>query len=221
MTENEKLEQEETLGDITDVDEALENSENTETADPSSKTRMELYDWLQCIVTAIISGIFIFVFFGRTIGVDGISMMDTLRNADRVIMSNIFYTPRNGDIIVFQSPSVAFDGTPLVKRVIAIEGQTVDINFDTSQVFVDGVELSEDYILEPTSYNRHRFTGPVTVPEGYLFVLGDNRNSSTDSRDPQVGFVDTRYVLGRVHFIVIPGADASGNRDWSRIGFVR
>jgi len=179
--------------------------------------KMELYDWLQSIVLAFICGIVIFVFIGRTIGVDGISMMSTLQNNDRVIMSNLFYTPGNGDIVVFRSPSDRFGGTPLVKRVIAVGGQTIDINFDTGDVYVDDLLIYEPYINEPTR-NRHDFLGPVTVPEGFVFVMGDNRNSSSDSRDSTVGMVDTRYILGKVFIVAIPGGDDINQRDWSRIG---
>jgi len=186
--------------------------------DEANKARMELYDWLQCIVSAIICGIFIFVFVGRTIGVDGRSMLQTLHNNDRVIMSNLFYTPKSGDIVVFQTMSDSFNGTPLVKRVIAVAGQTVDINFETGEVFIDGVVQKETYINEVT-HNRIDFVGPVTVPEGFIFVLGDNRNSSSDSRDHRVGLVDTRCVLGKVLFIALPGAEKGESRDWSRIGF--
>ncbi|MCL2367058.1 MAG: signal peptidase I [Oscillospiraceae bacterium] len=185
-----------------------------------NKTRMELYDWLQCIVAAVVFGIFVFVFIGRTIGVDGASMMDTLHDGDRVIMSNLFYTPDNGDIVVFLSPSAAFEGKPLVKRVIAVAGQSIDINFETGDVYVNGEVMYEPYIRERTSYNRHRFHGPVMVPEGHVFVMGDNRNSSTDSRDPLVGMVDMRYILGRVHLIAIPGEDGINPRSWGRIGLV-
>jgi len=193
-----------------------ENEEKEE--NKTTRIRMELYDWLQCIVTAIICGVLIFIFIGRTIGVDGYSMIKTLRNNDRVVISNFFYTPDNGDIIVFRSPSDQFE-YPLVKRVIAKENQTVDIDFTTGNVFVDGVLLTEPYINTLTLL-RYDFNGPVTVPEGYIFVMGDNRNSSTDSRDNKVGLVDTRYVLGKVLFILIPGIDDSGERDWNRFGTV-
>ena len=188
--------------------------------DESNKVTMELYDWLQCIVSAIICGIFIFVFLGRTIGVDGHSMMQTLQDRDRVIMSNLFYTPHNGDIVVFRSSSETFGETPLVKRIIAVAGQTIDINFNTGEVFIDGALIYEPYINELTT-SRDSFSGPMTIPEGYVFVMGDNRNGSTDSRSSRVGLVDTRLILGKVLFIVVPGKSDYSGRDWGRIGPVR
>ena len=192
--------------------------ENEEVNDKAARVRMELYDWIQCIVTAIICGVLIFVFLGRTIGVDGRSMLQTLRHNDRVIISNLFYTPANGDIIVFQSPAEQFE-FPLVKRVIAIENQVVDIDFESGNVYVNNVLLNEPYIAAVTTA-KNDFTGPLTIPPGFVFVLGDNRNSSTDSRDNVVGLVDTRYILGKVLLVLIPGADDIGNRDWNRFGFV-
>jgi len=190
---------------------------NASNDNAASRVRMELYDWLQCIVTAIICGVLIFVFIGRTIGVDGRSMMQTLRHNDRVIMSNLFYVPTGGDIVVFQSPSDQFE-YPLVKRVIATAGQMIDINFENGDVFIDGVLKNEPYINTMTT-SRYNFEEPVLIPDGYVFVMGDNRNSSTDSRDSVVGLVDTRYILGKVLFVLIPGVDDSGNRDWNRFGF--
>ena len=183
------------------------------------KARMELYDWLQCIVTAVICGIFIFVFIGRVIGVDGTSMMKTLHHNDRVILSNLFYEPKNGDVIIFRAPTDKFGDKPLVKRVIAVEGQTIDIDFSTGDVFVDNVLQHEPYINEPTN-RRLDFSGPAVVPEGHVFVMGDNRNFSSDSRDAGVGMVDTRYILGKVLMVVIPGASQNDPRDWSRFGQV-
>jgi len=193
-----------------------EQNEQEEKEGKTERVRMELYDWLQCVVTAIICGVLIFVLVGRTIGVDGRSMLQTLRHNDRVVISNLFYTPANGDIVVFQSPSEQF-AFPLVKRVIAVAGQTVSIDFDTGSVYIDGNQIDEPYISSST-VNKHDFTEPVTVPVGFIFVMGDNRGSSTDSRDNVVGLVDTRYILGKVLFILIPGSDDNGNRDWSRFG---
>jgi len=202
-----------------DEDRPAEDEDESDAGRRSNKTRMELYDWLQCIVSAILCGIFIFVFIGRTIGVEGDSMRETLHWNDRVIMSDLFYTPKNGDIIVFRPQTDAFGGTPLVKRIIAMGGQTIDINFDTGDVTVDGKVLNEPYIFEPT-HNRLNFQGPLTIPDGYVFVMGDNRNHSSDSRDSRVGLVDTRDILGKVLFIAIPGVDEYTPRDWSRIGLV-
>ena len=196
-----------------------EESEELSAEDRAKKMRMELYDWIQCVVTALICGVLIFIFIGRTIGVDGISMMQTLQDYDRVIMSNLFYTPKNGDIIVFRSQNESFHDTPLVKRVIATAGQTIDINFETGDVYVDGVLRDEPYINTMTT-SKHDFEGQITIPDGYVFVMGDNRNNSTDSRDKKVGLVDTRYILGKVLFVLIPGAGADGQRDWSRFGLI-
>ena len=197
----------------------ITNQRQVEAEEKRDRVRMELYDWLQCIVTAIICGVLIFIFLGRTIGVDGRSMIQTLHHSDRVIISNLLYTPDNGDIIVFHSPSEQFE-FPLVKRVIGKENQTVDIDFENGNVIVDGAVLREPYISALTTA-KHDFSEPVKVPPGFVFVLGDNRNSSTDSRDNVVGLVDTRYILGKVLFVLIPGADENGNRDWNRFGMVR
>ena len=201
-----------------DIENENKNDDLNDTGGSENKARMELYDWLQCVVSAIICGIFIFVFIGRTIGVEGDSMRDTLHYYDTVIMSNLFYTPKNGDIIIFKVPSNAFGDTPLVKRVIAVAGQTIDIDFDTGEVFVDGVVLNEPYIKGNTIKRIH-FEGPLTVSEGHVFVMGDNRENSSDSRDSRVGEVDTRLILGKVLFVAVPGGTDYEPRDWSRIGF--
>ncbi|MCL2044937.1 MAG: signal peptidase I [Oscillospiraceae bacterium] len=186
-----------------------------------NKTTMDLYDWMQCFVSAILCGIFIFVFIGRTIGVEGHSMLDTLHWNDRVIMLSLFYTPKNGDIIIFRAPTDYYGTTPLVKRVIATEGQTVDINFETGEVFVDGQVLDESSYINEITRSRMNFTGEVTVPPGHVFVMGDNRNNSADSRDARIGMVDTRYILGKVVFLLVPGQDQYTPRDWRRMGLIR
>lgn len=182
----------------------------------ADSAKMELYDWIQCLVAALLCGILIFVFIGRVIGVEGPSMMQTLQNGDKVIMSNLLFTPDYGDIVVIKTEY--FGDSPIVKRVIATEGQTVDIDFSTGEITVDGVVLEEDYINALTTLQED-FSGPVTVPEGCIFVMGDNRNESTDSRSELVGMVDVRNILGKVYWVIIPGAEADG-RDWSRIGSV-
>lgn len=199
---------------------------NTEFAAPTyarrtpprqENSRLEIYDWIQCIITALLLGILAFMFLGRVIGVDGTSMVPTLLHGDKVIISNLFYAPRYGDIVVLQTDT--FGGDPLVKRIIATEGQTVDIDFTAGVVLVDGVALEETYTADLT-FSQEDFSGPVTVPDGCVFVMGDNRNASTDSRDSRVGMVDTRRIIGKVYWIIFPGKTETEVRDWHRIGSV-
>ncbi|MDR3278194.1 MAG: signal peptidase I [Oscillospiraceae bacterium] len=211
------------------IEKLLSAAMEEKTAEPESEAlasrkkeapvRMEVYDWIQCVVSTVLCTILIFMFVGRQIGVDGTSMLPTLHHTDRVIMSNLLYTPKNKDIIIIKTDT--FGDTPIVKRVIAVGGQTVAINFDTGEVRVDGVLQDEPYINALTT-NKVDFdySGGLSVPEGSLFVMGDNRNNSTDSRSNQVGLIDTRNVLGKVLFILLPGADENGLRAWSRIGSV-
>lgn len=160
-----------------------------------------LYEWVQCIVTALVACILIFVFLGRTIEVQGPSMQQTLTEGDRLIVSNFLYTPKYGDIVVLRKQS--FKEDPIIKRVIATEGQTVDIDFEAGFVYVDGVALHEDYTASLT-YDPEDFVGPVEVPEGHIFVMGDNRNHSTDSRDSRIGVIDKRYVIGKALLRITP-----------------
>lgn len=171
------------------------------TPEKAKKREGDLFDWLQCIVTALVACVLIFVFIGRTIGVVGSSMVPTLEQGDRLIISKLFYTPQQGDIVVLQKDS--FADYPLIKRVIATEGQTVDIDFDAGVVYVDGVALDEPYTAEPTVV-REDFDEPVTVPEGCIFVMGDNRNRSTDSRTDSIGCVDTRLIMGKALLRLTP-----------------
>ena len=121
-----------------------------------------------------------------------------------------------GDIVVLRKES--FMEEPIVKRVIATEGQVVDIDFTSGSVFVDGVQLHEGYINELT-YKNDGTEFPLRVPEGSIFVMGDNRNHSNDSRDAHLGTVDVRYVIGRAVFLIFPGPDVStGQREFKRIG---
>ena len=185
--------------------------------DTGAPRRLEVLDWIQNIVSVFVVVIILFIFVGRTIGVDGASMERTFKDSDQVVLTNFLYTPKYGDVVIIHVD--AYNEVPLVKRVIATAGQTVDIDAVTHEVTVDGVVLDEPYIREPTS-RLEDFVGPVTVPAGCIFVMGDNRNASTDSRSSRVGFVDVRNVLGKVQMIIMPGKDDYGNRDWSRIGSV-
>lgn len=154
-------------------------------------------------VLAIFMTIYMFLF--RIVVVVGPSMYDTLVDGDRLLLiSSTFYTePKQGDIIVASKKSFE-DGECIVKRVIATEGQIVDINFQTGVVYVDGIALEEDYIYTSTTlYEGVNF--PLYVEEGHVFVMGDNRNSSKDSRNPQIGLIDEREILGKAIFLLSPG----------------
>lgn len=165
------------------------------------KKKRDAFDWIQCIVTALLACVLVFTFIGRTVGVVGSSMVPTLHEGDRLIICNLFYEPKQGDIVVLRKDT--FKDEPIVKRVIAVAGQTVDIDFEQGIVYVDGTALEEDYVNSPTN-DPENFTKPVTVPENCVFVMGDNRNSSTDSRTSTIGCVDTRYILGKAIFRLTP-----------------
>ncbi len=179
-------------------------SENTNEKKEKGGFVSACFDFVSIIAVAIVAVAISFIFFFRTVGVVGDSMFPTLHNMDRIILTASYGEPEYGDIVVTCQPSK----TPLipdvlVKRVIATEGQTIDIDFLSGIVYVDGVALDEPYINEPT-HDRENFTEPVTVPEGYVFVMGDNRNNSTDSRDHRVGLIREEYILGEALFRIAP-----------------
>ena len=179
----------------------------------------DLYEWVQSLVGSVLVVVAIFTFVVRMMGVDGHSMLNTLQHGDRLLVVNsmLYHDYKYGDIVILRKNGV-FDDDPIVKRVIAVEGQTVDIDFAEGIVYVDGEALEEDYIREPT-YTAEGTEFPLTVPEGSIFVMGDNRNHSSDSRSSDLGTVDTRYVIGKAVFLLFPGADeATGQRDFGRIG---
>lgn len=181
----------------------------------------DLYEWIQSLVGSVLVVVAIFTFGIRMLGVDGHSMLNTLQHGDRLMVVNpIFYHDyKYGDIVILRKTGV-FDNEPIVKRVIATGGQTVDIDFSEGVVYVDGEALEEDYIREPT-YTAEGTEFPLTVPEGSIFVMGDNRNGSSDSRDYRLGTVDTRYVIGKAAFLLFPGLDYdTEKRDFSRIGVI-
>lgn len=154
-----------------------------------------LYGWAESIVFAVVLVVLLFTFVGRTSVVSGSSMNETLHNGDLLFVSRLGNEAKAGNIVVITKPYSG--GEPLIKRVIATEGQTVDINFDEGIVFVNGEALDEPYVNTPTNrYFDMEF--PVTVPEGCVFCMGDNRNNSYDSRAEEIGMIDTRYILGRV-----------------------
>lgn len=164
--------------------------------------RKDTYDWIQSIITALIICIVIFLFFVRVIDVRGDSMNPTLYNGQKMLVSGLFYKPKQGDVVIFKTDDYDSDKA-LVKRVIATEGQVVNIDFDRGVVYVNDEPYEEDYIAELTRV-KIDFRGPWTVPEGCVFVMGDNRNKSTDSRDSRIGDVDEREIIGRAYAVIYP-----------------
>ena len=165
----------------------------------------DLYGWQQALTFALLILIVVFTFCGRIIGVDGYSMEPTLDNGDMLLLQCVGYELEQGDVVVLHKDFGDIK-TPIVKRVIAVGGQTVEIDYSTSTVYVDGQAIDEPYINEPVArpdsvYMQNTYW---EVPEGSIFVMGDNRNHSSDSRDDRLGVVDTRYVLGRALLVVLP-----------------
>ena len=192
--------------------------EGQDAASQKKEEGRDLYEWVQALVCSVLAVVLLFTFVIRLIGVDGHSMVPTLQDGDRLLVLNAMLDNdyEYGDIVVLRKDT--FLEEPIVKRVIATEGQTVDIDFVSGAVYVDGELLEEDYINEPT-YVEEGTEFPLTVPEGSIFVMGDNRNHSSDSRSSDLGTVDTRYVIGKAVFLLFPGADeATGQRDFGRIG---
>ena len=180
-----------------------------------------LYEWTQALVCSVLTVVLLFTFAARLIGVDGRSMVPTLQNGDRLLVVSPLLADdyRRGDIVVLRKQS--FLAEPIVKRVIATGGETVDIDFSTGTVCVDGEALEEPYIAELT-FEAEGMQFPLTGPVGSVFVMGDNRNHSNDSRDYRLGTVDERYIIGKAVFLLYPGPDReTGKREFNRVGVIR
>ncbi len=178
----------------------------------------DLIDMAESVLYAVFIVLLIFTFVLKIATVDGSSMEPTLSEDDRLIVAELAYQPECGDIVIINSNnSYLFAdeseteivegkglGKRIVKRVIADEGQTVDIDFELGKVYIDGVQIYESYIADLTTKDEGAFEYPVTVPEGYVFVMGDNRLWSKDSRHPEIGFVKAEDVEGQVVLRISP-----------------
>ncbi len=198
--------------------EEIKKNKGEESNSLQSSLLMYLHDLIYMI--AIVMVVFMLLF--RIVIVSGTSMYSTLYDGDWLLVTGsvLYKDPQVGDIIVASKDSFN-DGEPIIKRVIATEGQTVDIDFEAGIVYVDGVALQEDYTYTPTNVQEGN-AFPITIAEGCIFVMGDNRNNSRDSRHPDIGMIDTREVLGKAIFLMFPGvAEDTDSRDFDRIGALK
>lgn len=189
--------------------------------DKEHKLQQTILSYLHDLVYLLAGILLLFVLLFRVVVVSGPSMKATLLDGDYLLLlSSTFYNkPAYGDVIVASKDSFK-SGEPIIKRVIATEGQEVDIDFDEGIVYVDSKPLDEPYTLTPTNL-QEGITFPLVVEEGCIFVMGDNRNESKDSRNPEIGLIDTREVLGKALFLFLPGIDpATNKRQFDRIGAV-
>ena len=183
----------------------------------------EMYEWIQCIVVALICCVIIFVFLARVIDVKGTSMLPNLVEGDKIIITRLAGDYKQGEIVVLRKES--FRAEPIVKRIIATGGQTIDIDFVNGVVYVDGEALDEPYInertYEPEDFEYLKQSGDyevtedgLVVPEGFVFVMGDNRNNSSDSRRLTIGCVDERFIMGKAVFRILPFSKIGAIYGW-------
>ncbi len=177
----------------------------------SEEFKLDLFIWLQTLVVALVALILLFTFVGRVITVDGDSMLPTLHHRDVMLVRSIAYDPKPGDVVVLTKDFDHYHDQPIVKRVIAVGGQSVRIDYAADKVYVDGAALDEPYILEwdmfDYSVGGKLTVSELTVPEGCVFVLGDNRNNSSDSRHYQLAAIDERHILGKAFMVIFPFRD--------------
>lgn len=222
MLENEEFNQ-------TEVAEATDSAVNNNLEVKKQNRKRTLMKDLRDFLVILAVFMLVYVLFFRAVVVVGSSMNNTLVDGDRLLLVSrlIYRNPKQGDIIVASKDSFR-EGEPIIKRVIATEGQWVDIDFSTGKVSVgtgssldtvEWAELSEPYVSTPTITNGG-MSFPLQVPEGCVFVLGDNRSNSLDSRSTQIGMIDEREILGKVIFLLFPGSDEMHDFDFGRFGVV-
>ncbi|MBO5290610.1 MAG: signal peptidase I [Clostridia bacterium] len=177
----------------------LDNEVDTKKKVKQTNEKLNVFEIFEAIIAAFFVITLVFTFMFRVFSVDGPSMKPTLQDGDKVVVSTMGYKAQKGDVVVLSSTEGL--KKPIIKRVVAVAGDTVDINFTTGVVTVNGIE--EHYTDELTT-QQFDVAFPLTVPEGTVFVLGDNRGVSLDSRSTQVGCVDERLIVGKVLFRFFP-----------------
>lgn len=175
---------------------------------PLRRPGADLFEWLQVLIGCVLVAVLLFNCLIRLTRVVGESMDTTLENGEMMLIWSLGYQPEQGDIVVLNKTTVEhLKGVAIVKRVIAVGGQTVDIDYATNSVYVDGERLEEDYIKEPMADitgDPFRAQTHFEVPEGAIFVMGDNRNGSDDSRNSLIGCIDEDYLLGKAVLSIFP-----------------
>lgn len=185
------------------------SEKNSDIKYPATKCSAFLFETFESVTYTLISMVVFMTFFFRVISVSGVSMQDTLHDFDKVLVKRFNYHPVCGDVVVIKRGQ--YLDQPLVKRVIATEGQSLKIDYGSQSVFVDGVKIKEDYVPELMIYQNDDYI-PEKIPKGYCFVMGDNRNKSLDSRSGTVGLIENKNIVGKAVFIVF---------SFYKVGFVR
>jgi signal peptidase I len=178
----------------------------------AEQVKTDLYTFLQVLSVVLIPLVLLSVFVGRVVAVDGSSMVPTLHDGDFLLLRSIGYTPKQGDVVVLTKDFSYHVGDSIIKRVIAVGGQRVRIDYEENQVYVDGVALDESYINEPMVPLSGETVSEMTVPQGSVFVMGDNRNHSSDSRLAELGAIDERYIIGQAVLTLLPFRDMGAIR---------
>lgn len=225
LEETEKELSEETEVPASEEETGLQTEETTgATEEGAPKTKnsflQELLEIAETMIVSVFVVLLLFTYLCRPVTVDGRSMNPTLLDNDKLVMYRLFYEPKRGDIVVVNNHNgnllnkegqVISSGYSLnenlIKRVVAVEGEELNIDFEAGVVMIDGEPIQEDYINDKTLTNDGAFVYPITIPKGYIFVMGDNRNHSTDSRSSAVGLVSVDDVIGRTYFRYYPLSD--------------
>lgn len=161
-----------------------------------------IFDMLKTVIFVLAIAALIFTLFFREANVVGSSMLNTLHENDRVLLTSFGYTPKCNDIIAINAENQI--EKRIIKRVIACEGQSLRIDYDTGNVYVDGIKLNENYIISKTDRPQYSYEIPEVIPKGYIFVMGDNRERSLDSRSAKIGLIPITEVIGKAQIIIYP-----------------